>query len=266
MRAILLSIALLGALQTVDAHGLEAGFCGPIDTTLEKLNDAGQHIVATGTAIAEGQLEARPQLVSILFLANPVGRDGYIVQTDKPLNLGAASVCVRNRLEGVRLYDPWLSGVRTDSLVRTTEVEADRGCAPVLADEYVLQGCEWLNSILQRSEDTDQRLFLQGHDVRMTENSAEERVTDLLTVLIRDPSRPGPESLSYSFIYLSMPDGATTISRIFNGVEVTEDGERLVTSMEGAQSSRVDGHEMGARRAEEPLSPLSPLPRGLTFR
>jgi hypothetical protein len=125
-----------------------------------------------------------------------------------------------------------------------------------LADEYVLQGCEWLNSILQRSEDTDQRLFLQGHDVRMTENSAEERVTDLLTVLIRDPSRPGPESLSYSFIYLSMPDGATTISRIFNGVEVTEDGERLVTSMEGAQSSRVDGHEIGARRAEDPLSPL----------
>ena len=254
-RVIQLSVALAWTLQAAQAHGLEKGSCGPIEAILANLNAAGQHLVATGTAIAEGQLEADPQMVSILFLVDPERRGGYILQTDKLSNLGAASLCVRNRLEGVRLYDPWLSGTRSDSLVRTTEEEADQGCVPVLADEYVRQGCEWLNSILQRSEETDRRLLLQGRDVKITEDG--ERANELLTVLIGNPSRPRTESLSFAYIYFSSPDGATTISRMFNNAEITEDGERLVTEGEDFLPNRVDGHKIGASGTRDPLSPLT---------
>ena len=249
-------IALAWTMQAVTAQGLEAGSCGQIDAVLAELKVAGQQLVATGTGMAEGPLEARPQRVSILFLVDPKSRGGYILQTDKPLNLGAASLCVRNRLEAVRLYDPWLPGIRNDSLVRTTEAEASLGCAPVLADEYVLQGCEWLNSLLLRSEDGSQRLLLQGHDVKITGDRSDERAANLLTVMIRDPAKAGPESLSFAYLYSSTPDGATTLSRIFNDAEITLDGERLVTEMEAASSNRVDGHEIGARGARDPLLTL----------
>jgi hypothetical protein len=194
------------------------------------LKAEGQQSVAFGSAKAEGPVTPVPIMMTVILSTDAEGSVGYVLQTDKKLGQGATTMCVRNRLAKVRLYDPRKPGTPPDVFVKASELAAERRCDSLLAGGGAPTGCASLNNALRESERAGWRVLLQAFNQRMQKNGSYASDNILVTVFANFVAKDDPGRFRGGSINYTTTEGATVIDRVFIDTQITDGGERLIAA------------------------------------
>ena len=208
-------------------HALDIDQCASVATMTEFLKAEDQQSVASGTGRAESSVTAHPINVTFILTTDPTGSRGYMLQTDRQLGEAATTMCVRNRLADVRLYDVHRPGPPPDVFVDASKEAAEKHCDSLFAG--TLMGCGLLNDILVEQEKTGGRVLMQARNQqRNPDGSYADDV--LVTVIMKLMAGGSPTRLRTTFIDYTTPEGATFVSRIFFETEISDDGRKLIAA------------------------------------
>lgn len=229
-RKLALPAAVLWVFMPPAASALDVGQCASVDAMTGLLKAEGQQSVAFGTSKAEGSTSPNPEIMTVILSTDPKGARGYVLQTDRRLGNGATTMCVRNRLAKVRLYDVLKPGPPPDVFVKASDAVAERRCKSILDGGGAPEGCGTLNNIIRKQEAVGSRVLLQASNQRKLKDGSYGSDDVLVTIFLNLTAKDEPTRYRAGVINYSTPEGATTISRVFIETEISENGERLISA------------------------------------
>lgn len=207
---------------------LDIDQCAPVDVMTALLKAEGQQSVASGSGRAERSVTALPISVTVILSTDPAGSRGYVLQTDRQPGKGATTMCVRNRLADVRLYDVHKPGPPPDVFVKASREAAEKYCDSLFAGTLI--GCGLLNDILVEQENAGGRVLMQARNQQKNPDGSYASDGVLMTVVANltadgEPTRSGMTVIDYT-----TPEGATFVSRVFFETEISENAKKLIAT------------------------------------
>lgn len=227
--AIILLVLVAG---TNPAHAAERGLCLTPEAMTQTLAAEGQRSIAHAQVVSGDRKRH-----GMIFTMSADRKVGYVLEADEPIGEPATKICVFERLQNLRLFDPRKPGTPPEVLIVTPDEQAKKVCAD-MRSKGETQGdtCQPLNQMIREGEQWGRRVLVRAENVSKQTNGSFQRdgsMTVIMGSIIRSENLPNKmeeltERVRANVWQVLLPEGAALRRLSMTQLTLTPHGEAVL--------------------------------------